>query len=261
MYRNLYKDDIVLDQKGDIVASRCSVYLDNVNLDDVQEQIDALRIEREVTLSQAINQDVSEENAKFFNFVQIYNIWAFYTASVEELILTAITGVAAVTFVSLILVPHWTAAIFVLPLICMLYIDLLGVLQWAGVTINVVSYIALVMSIGLMVDFVMHVLLRYHELSGTPEDRTIEMLQTMGKSVLLGATSTLLGTMSLVFSGSAIFATVFISFVGLVMLGAGHGLILLPVILSRFGPRMEHETDGPKRSKIMEHVQNLYMFP
>merc|ERR1712207_39000 len=116
-------------------------------------------------------------------------------------------------------------------------------------------------SIGLMVDFVMHVLLRYHELSGTPEDRTIEMLQTMGKSVLLGATSTLLGTMSLIFSGSAIFSTVFISFVGLVVLGASHGLILLPVILSTIGPRMEHETDGPKRSKIMEHVQNLYMFP
>ncbi len=49
---------------------------------------------------------------------------------------------------TLFLVPHWSAALFVLPLISVLYIDLLGVLQWAGIAINPVSYITLVMSIG-----------------------------------------------------------------------------------------------------------------
>jgi multidrug efflux pump subunit AcrB len=42
----------------------------------------------------------------------------------------------------------------------MLYTDLLGVLKFAGVSINTVSYIALVLSIGLMVDFIMLALIQ-----------------------------------------------------------------------------------------------------
>ena len=52
---------------------------------------------------------------------------------------------------------------------------------------------------------------------------------------MIGAISTLLGTLPLAWSSSEILVTVFTTFVGLVTLGAGHGLILLPVILSLVG--------------------------
>lgn len=47
-----------------------------------------------------------------------------------------------VTIVGTIFIPHWSAVLFVLPLISILYVDLLGVLQFAGVAINPVSYIS-----------------------------------------------------------------------------------------------------------------------
>ena len=65
-------------------------------------------------------------------FLFLCSIWEFYSVCVEELILSTVIGVISVTGVALLFIPHWSAAVFVFPLICMLYLDLLGLLQWAG---------------------------------------------------------------------------------------------------------------------------------
>jgi Niemann-Pick C1 protein len=85
----------------------------------------------------------------------------------------------------------------------------------------------------------MHVLLRYFEVSGTRKERVIECLETMGGSIAIGGISTFLGILPLAFSKSEIFTTVFLAFLGLVILGCAHGLILLPVILSLIGPESQ----------------------
>jgi len=234
VYFDLYNGDIVRNEDGDITASRVQLYFDNVDVEDVNDQIDTLDDQRAVSKRQPVNQ--GESDWRFFSYDGIYNIWEFYAVSVEELIFTTIIGVVAVTGVALVFVPHFSGALFVLPMICLLYVDLLGVMNWGGVDVNAVSYIALVMSIGLLVDFVMHVLLRYYECPGNRREKVVEMLRTMGSSILIGGVSTFLGTLPLAFSTSTIFYTIFIAFVGLVTLGIGHGLILLPVLLSLFGP-------------------------
>ena len=85
----------------------------------------------------------------------------------------------------------------------------------------------------------MHVLLRYYEspMEGR-EAKVKDTLKTMGSSILIGGISTFLGVIPLAFSTSTIFTTIFVTFIGLVTLGAGHGLILLPVILSMCGPNV-----------------------
>lgn len=50
----------------------------------------------------------------------------FYTVAINELILTTISGIVAVSIVAFLFIPHWTAVLFVSPLITTLYIDLLG---------------------------------------------------------------------------------------------------------------------------------------
>jgi len=247
VYNELYSDHIVRDSSGAITASRCTIHMDNVDIEDVTEQIDTLKDQRAITEAQPINK--GESDFLFFTYDGNYNIWEFYAVSADEIMLTTLTSIAAVTAVTLLLVPHWTAALFVFPLISVLYIDLLGVMQWAGVSINPVSYIALVMSIGLLVDFILHTLLRYYEAPGSRKEKTVNMLKTMGSSVLIGAITTFLGTLPLAFSSSEIFNTIFISFLGLVTLGATHGLILLPVILSIVGPEDHHTASISESSR------------
>ncbi|CAB9502719.1 Pick C1-like protein 1 [Seminavis robusta] len=231
---DLYGSDIFRDADGNVESSRVTFYITNVDIESVTDQVSVLEDLDAVTESQPVNQ--GKEDFAFFNYGSIYNIWEFYRVAVDELILTTITGVVAVTGVALVLVPHWSAALFVLPLISILYIDMLGFLQLAGAHVNAVSYISLVMSIGLLVDFVVHVLLRFYECEGTRDEKVRETLRTMGSSIMIGAVSTFLGVIPLAFSTSEIFGTIFNAFVGLVVLGSLHGLVLLPVVLSLIGP-------------------------
>jgi Niemann-Pick C1 protein len=236
-YNELYSDNIVRNTAGNITVSRTRVRMSQVNQRKVEAQVDALDTQRAISEVAPINVGVDPDNWKFFTFDELYYIWQFYTESPSELVLTTILGVSAVSIISLIFIPHWSSVLFVAPIISILYVDLLGFLQLCGVAINAVSYISLVMSIGLMVDFLLHILLRFFESKETTRDAKVkDVLQTMGTSILIGGISTFLGVLPLVFSSSTIFSTIFYCFLGLVVLGITHGLIFLPVVLSLLGP-------------------------
>jgi len=177
--------------------------------------------------------------------LQFLYLQEFYTAVIDELIFTTVSGITAVTVVAFILIPHWTACFFVLPMMVILYIDLLGTLQFAGMHINPLVYICLIMSIGLLVDFIMHVLLRYYESPfSTREEKVKDTLKTLGASIFVGGLSTCLGVVPLAFSSSGIIQTVFVLFISMITLGVGHGLIFLPVVLSYVGPTIHVELQG-----------------
>jgi predicted RND superfamily exporter protein len=153
--------DIARDEDGNVVASRVRVKF-AVDLDDVKSQINVLKQQLNVTLSNPLNEG-REDRLAAFSFDSIYTVFEFYVRSVTELTYTTIYGVFAVTAVALLFIPHWTASIIVCPLTCVLYVDLLGAMRWGGLSINSLTFICLTMSIGLLVDYVMHVLIRYYE--------------------------------------------------------------------------------------------------
>jgi Niemann-Pick C1 protein len=202
-------------------------------------QVDALENQRAVTESQTTNDPDDPDDWAFFTFDDLFYIWQFYTECPHELILTTILGISAVSLISMIFIPHWSAVLFVTPIISILYVDLLGFLQVCGISVNAVSYISLAMSIGLLVDFLLHILLRYYESKeATREDKVKDVLRKIGTSILIGGISTFLGVLPLYFSTSDVFNTIFVCFLGLVVFGVTHGLIFLPVVLSMFGPNV-----------------------
>merc|ERR1719245_1021754 len=142
-----------------------------------------------------------------------------------------------ISLIGMIFIPHWSTTLFIFPTMLMAFVDLIGVLQISGIYLNAVSYISVIISVGLMVDYLIHMLLRYYESKETTrEDKVKDTIQTMGSSIMLGGLSTFFGILPFALSTGVAARTVFVTFISLVTLGIVHGLIFLPVMLSIFGP-------------------------
>ena len=129
-----YNNSFILDSNGRIEASRTVVHMDNVRLRNIDDILDALRSQRRVSSRQPINQRGGDW--AFFTFDPIYYVWEFLAVTVDELTLATIVAVAAVSAMSILFLPHWSGVLFVGPLIAVLYVDLMGFVQVAGVDIN-----------------------------------------------------------------------------------------------------------------------------
>jgi len=237
IYDQLHGSNIVRDEEGNMIASRCRILMGGVSPNSVTTQVHALKTQRAITMNFPINEGLGPAEHKFFSFVQAYNIWEFFSVAEYELVLTTLVSVISVSLISVLFIPHWSAVFFVAPFVCMLYVDMLGTLQLAGLHINAITYVGVVMAIGLMVDYLMHIVIRYYEsLQTTRRTKVIDTLETMGASVFVGGITTMLGVMLMSFASSEIFYTMFVGFIALVTLGVGHGLLFLPVVLLIVGP-------------------------
>ena len=114
-------------------------------------------------------------------------------------------------------------------------LDLLGVMYFWNITVSAVSFVCILMSTGLSVDYCVHIGHAFTHSDGeTPNDRLVEAVKMLGKSVLQGGFTTFLGTIVLVFSSSDAFQTFFKMLFCTVLFGMAHGLVALPVFLATF---------------------------
>lgn len=112
----------------------------------------------------------------------------------------------------------------------------LGVMFYWDIVIDNIAVINLVLAVGLSVDYSAHVGHAFVLKRGTGDERAIKALASIGAAVLNGAVSTFLAVVVLSASRSYVFRVLFRQFFATVTIGAGHGLILLPVLLSLLGP-------------------------
>ena len=241
---------------GSINISTCRISV-SVAFDSVEQQIASLQQQRDATARQPINN--GSVDGAFFSYEENFQLWEYLSRTVDEMVLTTVSTVAAVSVLTMIFLPHWTAAIYILPTISVLYVDVLGLMEICGLHINALTSVLLVMSIGLLVDYVMHILFAYYQHSGDRRGRTHEALETVGTSVFLGGFSTFLGTMFLGFCQTEVFFTTFVVFGLIVAVGMAHGLIFLPVVLSLTGPGSA--TIERKESEIVRMVSASESLP
>lgn len=231
--RGAYTNSIDLQgyEKGIIHASEFRSY--HTPLNSQRDYINALRSAKEFTkqISTSLDISVFPYSVFYIYFEQYLNIWKTTVTSLV-LALGTVFCVCAVITNSL-----WTATIIVL-VISMIIVDLLGVMVLWDIQLNAVSVVNLVMSIGIAVEFCVHITHAFTMNAGSRPQRATKALVTMGASVFSGITLTkFAGVLVLFFAKSEIFEIYYFRmYLALVILGALHGLVFLPVLLSICGP-------------------------
>ncbi len=148
-----------------------------------------------------------------------------------------------------------------------------------GLTIDLVSCIALQLAVGLCVDYAAHIGHTFLKLDGTKTERAMESVLQIGEAVLSGGGSTILALAMLWVSDAYIFQAFFkvrlsrnLSiitgiyvlpliaiinfyftqiFMLVVVFGLFHGIVFLPVLLSIVGPQpYEMNDDRPSSDDI-----------
>jgi len=134
------------------------------------------------------------------------------------------------------------AACLLLSTAVSILVVLLGVMGAWGVRLNALSAVNLVASIGIAVEFSVHIVHAFLRSRGTPIHRAAQAFNGVGAAVFSGiAVTKLLGVSVLALAHSRIFVVYYFRmYFSLVVAGSLYGLLLLPVMLIAFMGDTQH---------------------
>lgn len=143
----------------------------------------------------------------------------------------------AIFIITIVMIPHPIVALLVFSSVVMTIIEVIGFMYHWKLKIDGVTVVMLIVAIGLAIDYSAHIGVAYmHSTQRTPDAAVRSALVDMGTPVCHGAMSTFIAVVVLSTSASYVFISFFRQLFLATVLGCGHGLIVLPVLLSMFGP-------------------------
>ncbi|KAI0306903.1 multidrug efflux transporter AcrB transmembrane domain-containing protein [Multifurca ochricompacta] len=156
-------------------------------------------------------------------------------------------GLASVLIVTAVFLGSWRTGTIVTAVVALTVVNVMGVMGLWGISLNAISLVNLVISLGIAVEFCAHVARAFmnsnagltvdHPLGQERDERMSAALVDVGPSVISGITFTkLIGMCVLALTRSKLLETYYFRmWFSLIIAGALHGLVLLPVILSLAG--------------------------
>lgn len=162
-----------------------------------------------------------------------------------------VIGAFIMMLVSFIFIPNILCSLWVAFSIVSIELGVAGYMSLWEVNLDSISMINLIMCIGFSVDFTAHICYTYMSSKArSPDERVREALYSLGLPIVQGSCSTILGVVALLLADSYIFLVFFKMVFLVIFFGAMHGLFLLPVLLSLFGP-------GSCRRKEKDSVKQI----
>jgi Niemann-Pick C1 protein len=228
-----YASAVVVGEKSKIGATYVMTY--HTILKDSSDFIDALEEARKIcdNLTTTLNHTV-------FPYSVFYVYYEQYLSIFHDMALNLGVSFFAVFAMTVFLLGlNFWGAFIIIVMVFMIIVHMLGVMAIAGINANAVSLVNLVMTVGIAVEFCSHIVRWFISCNKkTRLDRAKSALSHMGSSVVSGITFTkFLGVFILAFAKSQLFEVYYFRmYISMVFIGAAHGLILLPIVLSFIGP-------------------------
>jgi len=202
------------------------------NLDSSQDQVEAMN---------SIRKRVDSLQIGAFGFTFTFINYETFKILEEELFINIGLSLGAVLIIMLITLANLIMAFLVLLMVGMTIVDVMGVMFAWGLYIDTVTVVNLVLAVGLAVDYSAHVahaflVERAEDEGGSRLARAKITVGSIGAAVANGGFSTFLAVALLGASQSYIFRVFFQQFFSITIFGLAHGLMLLPVLCSIFGP-------------------------
>ncbi|KAL7712334.1 Niemann-Pick C1 protein [Entamoeba marina] len=126
-------------------------------------------------------------------------------------------------------------ALIIVLCVLMCVVDLVGMMYLWGIELNAVSCVNLVMSVGITIEFCVHIA---HAFLSSPKktmnEKMRDAVMNMGNNVFVGITLTkFLGVIVLALSSGLIFVIYYFRMYFMILVfGASHGLFFLPIMIS-----------------------------
>lgn len=173
-----------------------------------------------------------------------------------------IIGAIIMMIISFVFIPNFLCSLWVAFSVVSIELGVAGYMSLWDVNLDSVSMINLIMCIGFSVDFTAHICYAYMSSKAEdPKERVRECLYSLGLPIVQGSFSTILGVLALVLAGSYIFLVFFKMVFLVIFFGAMHGLFLLPVLLSLFGPGSCTYKSDKSRDSHLDRYPPPYIIP
>ena len=201
-----------------------------------------------LTASRRISDDIHRRTGvKVFAYSLFYVFFDQYEHIISIAIQVLSLASLAIFAITTTLLGSWQTGATVTVVCALAVVDVMGIMGFWGISLNAVSLVNLVISLGIAVEFCSHVARAFMGAGGgvswdkdpkrEKDERAFTALVDVGPSVFSGITLTkLIGISVLALTRSKLLEVYYFRmWLSLILSGALHGLVLLPVALSYFG--------------------------
>ena len=167
----------------------------------------------------------------------IFGLGEQYLHIQRDLFIQIGLALATVLVVMSPLIVHPGAAVAVIFALLAIEVQVYGILFFAGMRLNAVTLMNLMMAVGFGVEFCAHYARSFMLAPGDRVSRTLAALREIGPPIVNGGITTFLSILPVAFSGYKYFITYFFGFYSiLIVVCLANALVLLPALLSFVGP-------------------------